>query len=147
DLFVALWWPSSALPQKLFKNKGDGTFADVSNAAGITGAVWGFQAAFADMNGNGWPDLLLSADFKTSRYWRNNGNGTFTNLAAHPSSPNWPGNGTGQDSNGMGQAIADVNNDGLLDWYVTSIYPSIDAPYDGNKLYINQGEHTFEEVS
>jgi hypothetical protein len=95
------------------------------------------------MNGDRYPELLIAADFGTSRYYKNNGNGTFSNFTG-PS-------GTGLDGNGMGQAVGDVDNNGLFDWYVTSIH-SINSgqpgvPGTGNMLYMNQGNHTFVETS
>ena len=153
DLFVAGWKDALDLPglgnngrgNVLFRNNGDETFTDVTDAAipeGLLG-VWGFQPAFADMNGNGFPDLLISADFKTSRYFINNGDGTFTNYTGD--------SGTGIDSNGMGQTVGDLNNNGLLDWYVTSVYTNNfnqPEPYiNGNALYMNQGDHLYDEVA
>ncbi len=153
DLFVACWKDVPDIPglqnlgraNKLFRNNGDETFTDVTDDAipsGL-GGVWGFQPAFADMNGNGLPDLLISADFKTSRYFINNGDGTFTNYTTE--------SGTGIDSNGMGQTIGDLNNNGLLDWYVTSVHTinfSQPEPYiNGNALYMNQGDHQYHEVA
>jgi len=93
------------------------------------------------MNGDLYPELLISADFEESRYFVNNGDGTFTDQTAQ--------SGTGLDDNGMGQTVADFNNDGLFDWYVTSVH-QINPPKDhniGNMLYMNQGSDTYNEVS
>jgi hypothetical protein len=146
DLFVATWGNGQGGPgtdgNRLFRNNGDGTFTDVTDTAFEPEAlegVWGFQPAFADMNGDLYPELLLAADFVTSRYLRNNGDGTFTDLTG-PS-------GTGLDSNGMGQTVGDFDNDGLLDWYVTSIYVDGggNADFNGNALYMATGEDLFVE--
>jgi len=140
DLAVAHWMLNSE-GNRLYRNNGDGTFTDVTDQAlgDINGNVWGFQPVFADMNGDRYPELLISADFKTSRYYINNGNGTFTELTTPA--------GLGLDDNGMGNTVADVNNDQLLDWYVTSIYLDNPQPDDnpGNMLYINQGNDAFVE--
>jgi len=79
------------------------------------------------MNGDFYPELLLIADFGTSHYFRNDTDGTFTEIA---NSAN-----TAQEENGMGQTVGDYNNDGLIDWYVTSIYrPNIGWTGNNNRL-------------
>ena len=68
-------------------------------------------------------------------------------VAASPTSPSNPG--TGLDANGMGATAADLDNDGRLDWFVTSISTrfAVDkAPGTGNFLYRNQGGHRYESV-
>ncbi len=133
DLFVAGFSTSgSNLSSRLFRNNGDGTFADVAASislwSGIGFGISGFSPRFADMDGDRYPELLLVGDFGTSRYFRNDTDGTFTDMTVA-----W---GAGKDENGMGQTLADFNNDGLFDWYVTSIYwPS--QGWTGNKLYRN----------
>jgi len=140
DLAV-LGWMSNAAANRLYRNKGDGTFENVTGTAIVFPPTWGFQPAWADMDGDGWPELLVAADFKTSRYFRNNGDGTFTNWTVQ--------SGTGLDENGMGQTIGDFNNNGMLDWYVTSIHMTNPNPSSGsgNKLYIAQGPHNFVEAA
>ncbi|HMN96783.1 MAG TPA: FG-GAP-like repeat-containing protein [Phycisphaerales bacterium] len=141
DLFVTGWLPFSQ-GNRLFRNNGDGTFTDVTIAAGLTpGGIRGFTPRFADMDDDGWPDLLIAADFGTSRYFRNHGDGTFTNLTASA--------GTGIDDNGMGHAVGDLDNDGRLDWYVSSIWSlgNPESPGTGNMLYWNQGRNLFVEGS
>jgi hypothetical protein len=145
DLFVAGWWGGTTSLQgnRLFRNDGDGTFTDVSAQALPASSLtaWGFTATFADMDGDRYPELLLAADFLTSRYYVNQGDGTFLDLTV-PS-------GTGIDSNGMGHTIADFDNDGRLDWYVTSIHAD-GAPTgknSGNMLFVNQGGHVYFERS
>ncbi|HMN96327.1 MAG TPA: FG-GAP-like repeat-containing protein [Phycisphaerales bacterium] len=141
DLAVAAWF-GPAQGNRLFRNNGDGTFTNVTGSAIVFPmSTWGFQTRFADMDHDGWPDLLLSADFGTSRYYRNNGDGTFTDLTL--------ASNTGHDQNGMGQCIGDFNNDGRFDWYVTSIYLDVQQPNsgEGNKLYMNNGDHSYIEAA
>lgn len=141
DLFVT-GWLVVANGNRLFRNNGNGTFTDVTVSAGLNLAgVRGFSPRFVDMNGDRYPELLLAADFGTSRYYRNNGNGTFTNGTT--------ASGTGLDDNGMGQTVGDLDNDGHLDWLVTSIFSlgNPETPGTGNMLYHNIGPHTFEETS
>jgi enediyne biosynthesis protein E4 len=148
DLFVANWKDQSSsgnggTGNRLFRNNGNSTFTDATPIAIPLGlqAVWGFQGAFVDMNGDHFPELLVAADFKSSRYLINNGNGTFTNFTT--------ASGTGKDDNGMGQTVGDFNRDGLLDWYVTSIHKDNPLPGNnpGNMLYTNQGNHVYVENS
>lgn len=143
DLFITGWRqdPNPSMGNRLFRNRGNGTFTDVTDEAGVGDLdMRGFAPTFADMDGDRYPELLVVSDFGTSRYFKNNGDGTFTDLTVV--------SGTGLDANGMGSAVGDVNGDGLLDWYATSIYELPEDPLkDGNKLYINQGNHQYTEVA
>lgn len=143
DLAVSDWYRSPG-GNRLYRNLGNGTFANVSTTA--FNPAWldvqGFSPRFIDMNGDRYPELLWVGDFGTSRYFVNNGNGTFTNATASA--------GVGLDGNGMGTSVADLNNDGRPDWFVTSIYdtvPQPNQPGTGNMLYMNQGSHVFSETS
>lgn len=142
DLAVA-GWRNGSEGNRLFENRGDGTFVDrtpthLAPASGIRG----FNPCFADMDGDRYPELLLSADFGTSRYWINRANGSFLDHTV-PS-------GTGLDTNGMGSLVADLDQDGRLDWYVSSVFDPaspVGLVGDGNKLYRNLGHHAFEELA
>lgn len=148
DLFVTGWrlteMRDPGLGNRLFRNEGDGTFTDITVAAGIidTG-IRGFSPCFADMDGDRYPELLLVADFGTTEYYINNGDGTFTEYTNEA--------GTGLEWSGMGTTVGDFNNDGLIDWYTTAIYDQFVGRGDGNKLYINQsegvGHHSFDEIA
>jgi hypothetical protein len=121
---------------RLFRNEGNLTFVDVTAQAGVfQRPAWGFCARFADLDGDRHPELLFVADFGTSRYYANRGDGTFLDETS--------ASGTGLDENGMGQALGDFDGDGLLDWYVTSIFSRSTR---GNVLYRNLGGHRYEEV-
>ncbi len=142
DLFVANWLAAGARPitSKLFRNEGDGTFTDVTIPSGVADGLLlrGFSPRFVDMNGDRYPELLIAADGKTSRYLVNNHDGTFSNRTL--------ASGAGHDQFGMGQTVADFNNDGALDWYVTSIYDE-SGGREGNKLYLNAGDDRFFETA
>jgi hypothetical protein len=142
DLATTHWGVNRSLsPQHLWRNNGNGTFTPVDAAAGLTdfGTLpldFSFAAIFADVNDDGWPDLLFASDFNTSRIWINDGDGTFT------LSPT-----TLTDENAMGSAVADYDNDGDLDWFVSCIWdpnqPTSRLLNTGNRLYRNDGGATF----
>lgn len=139
DLFVAAW-SLTAGGNRLYRNEGNGAFTDVTGGSITIPPSWGFQPAFADMDGDGYPEILLAADFATSRYWVNQRNGAFiqTTFAS----------GLGIDDNGMGQCIGDFDNDGDLDWYVTSIFQEIGGSgHNGNAYYRNDAPHAYVEIS
>ncbi len=137
DLAVAGWMNGSG-GNKLFRNNGDGTFTDVTSVLNFDMTpVRGFAPRFCDMDGDLWPELLWVADFETSKYFINNRDGTFTEYT-QPA-------GVGLDTNGMGQTVGDFDNDGRIDWYVTSIWRS--PTIGGNMLYMNQGNHSYQELS
>lgn len=148
DLFVTGW--AGQANARLLRNNltetGTANFTDVtgSGVLSIPGGTRGFTPIFADTNGDRYPELLLAADFGTSKYYRNNTDGTFSNLTLF--------SGTGLDGNGMGATVADIDRDGLPDWYVTSIYShhrpvSAWIPGTGNMLYLGEGFHGFAEQS
>jgi len=139
DLFVATWSNTSHDGNRLFLNNGDETFNDVTVAAGVlfTG-LFGFSPRFADMNGDFYPELLIAADFGSGKYLINDTDGTFTDATST--------SGTGLDSNGMGSTIADFDNNGLFEWYVTSIYRDVPCCNNGNYLYVNQGGDVFSDL-
>ena len=125
---------------KLFHNQGDGTFVDVSAAAGIGKAAgfYAFTAVAADLNGDGWVDIYLACDSTPSLYFRNNKDGTFSELATEAGIAY---NENGTEQAGMGVAVADFNNDGFLDITKTNFirdYPN---------LYRNAGKGFFEDTA
>ncbi|MFO0959248.1 MAG: VCBS repeat-containing protein [Isosphaeraceae bacterium] len=142
----------------LYRNRGDGTFQDVTGPAGVGSDRWSTAAGFADLDGDGDLDLVVityvDADPSTApkcrdsagrpihcppgrfaaqadHLFRNNGDGTFTDVAASSGFD-------APDGRGLGLAIVDVDDDGLLDIYVAN-----DAVPD--HLYRNLGGLRFEE--
>lgn len=141
DLAVA-GWVTDSYGNRLFRNDGVDesgipVFTDVTESAILYNmrTVHGFSPRFCDMNGDLYPELLWVADFRTSKHLLNNGDGTFSDTTGPA--------GTGADLNGMGNASGDVNNDGLCDWYVSSIQ----AGGIGNMLYLNNGDGTYDEIA
>jgi len=147
DLALAHWGVQKfTSPQHLWRNNGDGTFTAVDAAAGVTdfGSLpldFSFAANLADVNDDGWPDLLFASDFNTSRIWINDGDGTFSLYSSSALT----------DENAMGSTVADYDNDGDLDWFVSCIWdpnqPTSRLLNTGNRLYRNLGGGTFENAT
>lgn len=115
--------------------------ADAGLSAVIGQTDFTFTPTLSDMSGNGLPDLLLAADFASSQYYRNTGRGFVR--ATHLSEIS--------DENGMGSAVGDYDNDGDLDWFVSSIWdPDGHAEGNwgvtGNRLYRNE-DGNFSDVT
>jgi enediyne biosynthesis protein E4 len=116
DVFVQTNRPESAghlnaQRNYLFHNNGDGTFTDVSEKAGITGKAQGHSAIWWDYDGDGWPDLYVANDFTPpDKLYQNNRDGTFTDTISTVV-PHMP-------FSSMGADLGDVNNDGLIDFFV-----------------------------
>ena len=93
----------------LFHNNHDGTFTDVTAKAGVANDRWGYGAAIADYDNDGWPDIYVS-NFGKNRLYHNNHNGTFTDVAekAGVALGNWS----------TGATWGDYDGDGRLDLFV-----------------------------
>jgi hypothetical protein len=109
--------PKGAIPQKtdpkywnrLFHQKKDGTFEDVTEKAGLQGIGYGMGVAAADFDNDGYTDLYVTA-YGGNRLYHNNGNGTFTDVTEK--------SGTGGSGWSTSAAWVDLDNDGLLDLVV-----------------------------
>lgn len=155
DLFAGHWGirKDSENPGYLWRNDGKGIFHDASDIVpetppAIVSKVADakldvrFTGNFADIDADGDVDLLISGDFGTSQILKNDAGRTFTDETDQEIS----------DENGMGGAVGDYDNDGDLDWFVTSIHnPSSAKTYiggdSGNRLYQNNGTGDMKDVT
>lgn len=155
---------AAAPTNRLFRNRGDGTFEDVTSKAGVTRTNWGQSVSVGDFNNDGHDDLFVTAFGKNALY-KNNGDGTFIDLAVKA------GVSENRSKWGAGSAFLDYDRDGDLDLFAAS-YIDLDlktAPlpetgpclYKGltvacgppgltggvNMLWQNNGNGTFTDVS
>ena len=148
-------------PGALYRNNRDGTFTDVTAAAGISNQYWGKGALSADFNNDGWMDLYL-CNYGPNILYLNNGNGTFRDATARA--------GVGDPRWSSAAAAADFDRDGKLDLFVAN-YLDYDVNHlpvsgkfcsyrgipvacgprglkgAGDTLYRNNGDGTFTDVS
>jgi hypothetical protein len=142
------------LKNALYRNDGDGSFTDVTQAAGVGDTGFGMAAVAADYDNDGDRDLFVS-NYGRDTLYRNNGDGTFTDITDTA--------GVGSELWSIGASFFDYDRDGLLDLYVggyllfdpeyRNYYAAEAFPgplsYRGQKdtLYRNQGDGTFEDVT
>jgi hypothetical protein len=147
DLYVCtyLYPPEDYAYSKLnhlYRNNGDGTFTDMTLAAGVgDGLKASFQSAWVDFDEDGWPDLYVINDFEPSNsLYRNNGDGTFTDMAQELGLAE-----TGEHC--MSISLSDFDLDGDLDLFITNtgIYPDINNAR--HMLLVNDGSGSFTESS
>ncbi|MBM3215973.1 CRTAC1 family protein [Candidatus Poribacteria bacterium] len=150
--------PTTDLPRnRLYRNQGDGTFRDVTDAAGVGDTGYGTGVCAGDYDNDGWTDLFVTNYGKTILY-RNQGDGTFRDVtvAAGVADPRWS----------TAAAFGDIDNDGDLDLYVVfyckwdlsrnttceeqgvPIYCGPEA-YEGDadRLFRNNGDGTFTDIT
>ena len=114
----------------LFRNRGNGTFEDVSAASGIARVTgrYPMTAVAADLDADGWTDLYVASDSTAAILYRNNRDGTFTDVALESGAAY---NEQGNAQAGMGLALGDVNGDGRFDLLKTHFADDIPALYRG----------------
>ncbi len=126
-----------AQPDRLYRNRGDGSFEDVSERAGITrdyGAALG--VAVADFDGDGWPDVYVANDATANQLWTNQKDGTFENNAFFAGVAV---NMQGAPEGSMGVDAADFDGDGDVDLFMTH------TTRETNTIYVNDGQGWFED--
>lgn len=124
----------------LFRNRGDGTFEDVTKKAGVDNSpgAYGMQPLWFDYDNDGWPDLYVSNDAGPNYLYHNRHDGTFEDVSGI--------SGTSVDAMGKPQGsmaadAGDFDDDGLLDLFVANFKFSYDT------LYWNHGAMGFEDIS
>jgi hypothetical protein len=133
DLFIHRGGWEIPMRNSLLRNNGDGTFTDVTKAAGLSSAAFAtHSAAWADYDNDGWVDLYVGHELAPSSLYRNKGDGTFEDVSAKA--------GVAHDAFTKGVSWGDYDNDGFPDLYVSNMFGD-------NLLYHNRGNGTFEEVA
>ena len=124
----------------LFHNNGDGTFTDVSKAAGVDdpNGYYGLGVVWSDLDNTGRPDIYVANDSTPNYLYRNDGHGKFTEVGLE--------SGTavsedGSEQGSMGVAVGDYNHTGRFSLYVTNFADEFNALYD------NRGKGDFHDVS
>ena len=146
DGFYDLFIPDG-VESRLFRNRADGTFEDVTAKSGLSGLDGVSVGVFADYDNDGHKDLFVSRTFKPNQLFHNNGDGTFTDVTA--------ASGLGADCCTTVASWGDYDNDGDLDLYVgryldprtkipTTFYARNGEP---NQLYRNEGAGRFTNVT
>jgi ASPIC and UnbV/FG-GAP-like repeat len=146
DGFYDLFIPDG-VSSRMFRNRRDGTFEDVTAEAGLAGLDGVSVATFADYDNDGFKDLFVSRTFQPNQLFHNNGDGTFTDVTRE--------SGIGEDCCTTVAGWADYDNDGFLDLYVGRyLDPRKDIPTtfyarngEPNQLYHNNGDGTFTNVT
>ncbi|MFQ5954490.1 MAG: CRTAC1 family protein [Kiloniellales bacterium] len=122
----------------LYRNNGDGTFSDVSLAAGITSPGKGLGVVFADLTGDGLVDIYVANDSEANQLWVNRGDGSFVEEAILRGVAF---NGHGQPEASMGVAVGDVNGDARPDLFMTHM------ENESNTLYLATEHGIFADHS
>ncbi|MGH9441186.1 MAG: CRTAC1 family protein [Thermoanaerobaculia bacterium] len=137
---------------KLYRNRGDGTFRDATEESGIRACGWGISAMWADLDSDGFPDLVVG-NAGGNTLWRNRGDGTFEQVRA---------SGLENGKMTIGLAAADFDGDGIPDVYVGnyldtdplresksgfSVKTPDEYPGQDNALYRGTGGLRFEDAT
>jgi len=127
------------VPARLFRNRGDGTFEDVTEASGIGASIGpGLGVVCADFNGDGWPDIYVANDGAAAHLWINQRDGTFKEKGLLSGTAY---NAEGAPQAGMGVAAGDFDNDGDEDILKTNL------SNEGCNLYVGNGRGDFYDAT
>jgi hypothetical protein len=125
---------------RFYRNRGDGTFVDATDEVGMTDTAesYGLGVLASDLDNDGDIDVFVANDSNPNFLYRNNGDGTFSEVGA------WSGaavNGHGSAQAGMGVDAADLDGDGLQEIFLTTF------AQDSATLFRNEGDLLFNDVS
>ena len=127
------------VPERLFRNRRDGTFEDVSAKSQIATEHNGsLGVVAADLNADGWVDLYVTNDGRANHLWMNQGDGSFKNEAMLAGCAL---NADGKPEASMGVDAGDYDNDGDEDLFMTHLNG------EKNTLYVNDGNGWFDDLS
>ena len=143
DVFLFVRDVDQVLFNLLYRNEGNGTFTDVTEAAGLLQiGKFSQSGSFLDYDRDGDQDIFVANDkeeFENILY-RNNGDGTFTDTSIQA--------GMNQSMDAMSSTVDDYNNDGWLDIYITNLYPTPNPGSTiGNAFMRNNKDGTFTNVA
>jgi enediyne biosynthesis protein E4 len=124
----------------LYHNNGDGTFTDVSKAAGVSDphGYYGLGVVWSDFNNTGRPDIYVANDSTPNFLYKNDGNGKFSEIGLESGTAV---SADGSEQGSMGVTVADYNHTGKFSIYVTNFSD------EDNALYKNLGNYDFRDVS
>ena len=164
DIYLLNWGPLPGVtdpksdakrePNRLYRNRGDGSFEDATKRAGLEGSGYSSAATAGDFDNDGFTDLYV-ANVGRNLLFRNRGDGTFEDTTDKA--------GVGHPGTGISAVFFDADNDGWLDLFVVNYltfkpeaeseqnpgaYPGpLAYPGEANVLYRNKGDGTFEDVT
>lgn len=123
-----------------YRNRGDGTFEEIAEKVGLADKdkYYGLGVTFADYDNDGWLDLYVANDSSPNYLYKNNRDGTFSDVSFETGTSY---SGAGEEQGSMGVSVADYDNDGWLDIFVTNFES------EPNTLYRNLGAKGFLDVS
>ena len=125
------------LQDRFYRNDGEGSFADVTEAAGLADSYGkGLGVAATDLDGDGLQDLYVANDSVENRLWKNLGDGGFRDETLFSGTGV---NGIGVTEAGMGVASGDLDGDGDFELYVTNF------DHESHTLYLNEGDLAFSD--
>ncbi len=133
--------PSSFPPERnlLFKNNGNGTFTEMAEKAGVVNENGrSLSATWADLDQDGWPDIYIANDVSDNVLYKNNGNGTFTEISHNALVADYRG--------AMGIAVGDWDGDADYDMFITHWIAQENALYSSLHTQLTSADNPLQEL-